>query len=82
MFDHALIEKLLDRDDTEVRAIPRYRRKFTLTRSHLCVVEADMDDLASLDPVTRNITHVLVTSPMDEQLTARENALRASPLCF
>lgn len=75
MFGHALIEKLLDRDDIEVRAMVRDRSKFTLTGTNLCVVEANMDDPASLEPVTRDITHVFVTSPMDEQITARETAV-------
>ena len=75
MFGHALIEKLLDRDDIEVRAMVRDRSKFTLTGSNLSVVEANMDDPTSLKPVTRDITHVFVTSPMDEQIIARETAV-------
>jgi uncharacterized protein YbjT (DUF2867 family) len=35
MFGHALIEKLLDRDDIEVRAMVRDRGKFTLTGRNL-----------------------------------------------
>jgi uncharacterized protein YbjT (DUF2867 family) len=75
MFGHALILQLLDRDDIEVRAMVHNRSKFTLTGSNLSVVEADMDDPASLEPVTRDITHAFVTSPMDEKVAARESAV-------
>jgi uncharacterized protein YbjT (DUF2867 family) len=75
MFGHALIEKLLDRDDIEVRAMVRDRGKFTLTGRNLSVVEADMDDPASLELVTRDITHAFFSSPMDDKITAREVAM-------
>ena len=75
MFGHALIEKLLDRDNIEIRAMGRDQKKFILRGSNLSVVTANMDDPASLKRVTEDITHVLVTSPMDEQITARETAV-------
>ena len=75
MFGHALIEQLLDRDDIEIRAMVRDPSKFTLTGGNLSVVAADMDDPASLEPVTRDITHAFITSPMDDQITARETAM-------
>ena len=75
MFGRALIEQLLDREDVEVRAMVRDRSKFPLTGGNLVVVEADMDDPPSLEPVTRDITHAFVTSPMDEHITEREIAM-------
>lgn len=75
MFGRALIEQLLDRDDIEIRAMVRDASKFPLTGSNLEVVEADMDDPATLEPVTRDITHAFITSPMDEHITEREVAM-------
>ncbi|MBM3662215.1 MAG: hypothetical protein FJW94_04880 [Actinobacteria bacterium] len=75
MFGRALIEQLLDRDDVLVRAMVRDRASFKLSGSNLEVVVGDMDDPASLVEPTKDVSHVFLTSPMDERITARESAV-------
>ena len=75
MFGRALIEQLLGRDDIQVRAMVRDRSKFTLTGPNLEVVEGDMDDPASLVGPTTDVTHIFLTSPMDEHIATREMAV-------
>jgi uncharacterized protein YbjT (DUF2867 family) len=75
MFGRALIEQLLGRDDIEVRAMVRDRSKLTLTGPNLDVVQGDMDDPASLVEPTKDVSHVFVTSPMDDHIASREMAV-------
>lgn len=75
MFGRALIRKLLNRDDIQIRAMVRDRSKFDLTGNNLEVVVGDMDDPPSLIEPTHDISHVLLTSPMDEHITRREEAV-------
>ena len=75
MFGRALIGKLLNRDDIQIRAMVRDRSKFDLTGTNLEVVVGDMDDPASLIEPTRDISHVFVTSPMGAKITQREEAV-------
>lgn len=75
MFGHAVIEALMGRDDIQVRAMVRDRSKFTLTGPNLEVVEGDMDDPASLVEPTKDVTHVFLTSPMDDHIASREEAV-------
>ncbi len=75
MFGHALIEQLLNRDDIEVRAMVRDTAAFTLTAPNLSVVQADMDDPATLVEPTKDITHMFLTTPMDEHIATREIAM-------
>ncbi len=75
MFGRALIGKLLNRDDIQIRAMVRDRSKFDLTGTNLEVVVGDMDDPASLIEPTRDISHVFITSPMGAKITQREEAV-------
>ena len=75
MFGRALIGKLLNRDDIQIRAMVRDRSKFDLTGNNLEVVVGDMDDPASLIEPTRDVSHIFLTSPMDEHITQREEAV-------
>ena len=75
MFGRALIRKLLNRDDIQIRAMVRDRSKFDLTGNNLEVVVGDMDDPPSLIEPTHDISHVFLTSPMDEHITRREEAV-------
>jgi len=53
----------------------RDRSKFTTTAPNLEVVEADMDDPASLVGPVSDVTHIFLTSPMDDHITTREVAV-------
>lgn len=48
---------------------------FTLTGPNLTVVHGDMDDPATLVEPTKDITHLFLTTPMDEHIAAREIAM-------
>ncbi len=75
MFGRALIGKLLNRDDIQIRAMVRDRSKFDLTGTNLEVVVGDMDDPASLVEPTRDISHVFITTPLSANITEREEAV-------
>jgi uncharacterized protein YbjT (DUF2867 family) len=75
MFGRALIDQLLGHDDVLIRAMVRNPDKFTVTGPNLEVVTGDMDDPASLMEPTKDITHVFLTTPMDEHIAAREKAV-------
>lgn len=75
MFGQALIRQLVGRDDIEVRAMVRNESAFTLTGPNLTVVQADMDDPASLVEPTKDVTHLFLTTPMDEHIADREIAM-------
>ncbi|MFN8126624.1 MAG: NAD(P)H-binding protein [Candidatus Nanopelagicales bacterium] len=75
MFGQAVIRQLLGRDDVQIRAMVRDPAKFSLTAPNLEVVRGDMDDPASLVAPTKDVTHIFLTSPMDEHITAREEAV-------
>lgn len=75
MFGHALIEQLINRDDIEVRAMVRDVSKFSLSAPNLEVVRGDMDDPSSLVEPTKDITHLFLTTPMDEHIATREIAM-------
>ncbi len=75
MFGHALIEQLIGRDDIQVRAMVRDLGAFTLAAPNLEVVRGDMDDPSTLIEPTRDITHLFLTTPMDEHIATREVAM-------
>jgi len=75
MFGHHLVAELSNREDIQVRVMVRDVAKFTLTAANLEVVTADMDEPASLSEITKDISHVFLTSPMDEHIAARERAV-------
>ena len=78
MFGHGLVAVLLNDEHVRVRAMVRDRGKFTLQAGNLEVVVADMDDPQTLRPAVRGVSHVFLTSPMDERIAVREtNVLQA-----
>ena len=78
MFGHGLVAVLLNDEHVRVRAMVRDRGKFTLQAGNLEVVVADMDDPQTLRPAVRGVSHVFLTSPMDERIAVREtNVLKA-----
>lgn len=78
MFGKAVAEQLLGRQDLAVRAMVRDRSAFTLRADNLEVVVGDLDDPATLVEPMRDVTHVFLTTPMDERLEARESAVVAA----
>ncbi len=75
MFGRALVEELLGDDEVAVRAMVRDRGKFTLQAPNLEVVVGDMDKSETLAPALEGVTHVFLSSPIDERITARECAV-------
>ena len=75
MFGQALIRQLLNHQEVQLRVMVRDSTRFTLTGSNIELVIADMDQPETLQAPTQGVTHVFLTSPMDERITARETAV-------
>lgn len=75
MFGRALIEQLLGNDQVRIRAMVRDRAAFTLQAPNLEVVVGDMDRPESLLAPVTGVSHVFLTSPMDDHIAAREKAV-------
>jgi uncharacterized protein YbjT (DUF2867 family) len=78
MFGRALIEDLLGDGQIAVRAMVRDRGKFELQAPNLDVVVADMDRPETLGAALDGVTHVFLSTPMDERIAARESAVIAA----
>ncbi len=75
MFGRALIDQLKGREDIALRVMVRDPAKFDVEADNIEVVVADMDHPETLAEPTRDVTHVFLTSPMDDHITARETAV-------
>lgn len=72
MFGRALVNALAGADDVRVRAMVRRLDAFDVVADNVEVVQADMDDPASLRAAVDGVTDVFLVTPMDEHIAARE----------
>jgi len=78
MFGRALIEELRGDERVVVRAMVRDRGKFDLQAPNLEVLVADMDRPETLTPALEGVTHVFLSTPMDEHIAVREGNVIAA----
>lgn len=75
MFGRALVNQLAGSPDITVRAMVRNVAGFDVEASNVEVVQADMDDPATLVNAVDGVTDVFLCTPMDEHIATREIAV-------
>lgn len=75
MFGSALIGQLANLPGVSVRGMVRQAGTLDPPAPNVVEVVGDMDDTSSLGPAMAGVTHVFLTSPMDDHIAAREMAV-------